>query len=207
VTDTTTTIHEQVDHGQADVSIDDHDDLHRVRRVEAIHDARERFVKVRLQAMHKMYEQSAFFQRDVDKYANMTALDYLRELEPMIRRSDSDFLDRIIVIGSQRFSPDNIRTSEQNRDVMWDESTLITKPVRVTVQELLNKGARVKSTATAHGTRVGHTDWQEEVEIYVQPDASVATRIVRLCDDFIEDTLPSITESSNTADFDYSDLL
>jgi hypothetical protein len=54
------------------VEIKDPDDLHRIRRVEAIHDARERFVKVRLRARDMMYDDPNWSQFNVDRYAIMT---------------------------------------------------------------------------------------------------------------------------------------
>jgi hypothetical protein len=46
-----------------------------------------------------------------------------------------------------------------------------------------------------------------EIAVSLNPEEKHAMRIVRLCDDFIEDVLPSIDGGGEEADFDYSDLL
>jgi len=190
------------------VEIKDPDDLHRIRRVEAIHDARERFVKVRLKARDMMYDDPTFTQFNVDRYAIMTALDYLREIEPMVRRSDSQLFDHVVTIPSKRFTEEAIPKDRHTRRVKFDESSLRTEPVEITLGELLTVGGSARADATVTGTRVGHTNYRNEIEVTVNADERVAVNIARLCDDFIEDALPSIGKAADsTADFDYSDLI
>jgi hypothetical protein len=190
------------------VEIKDPDDLHRIRRVEAIHDARERFVKVRLRARDMMYDDPNWSQFNVDQYAIMTALDYLREIEPMVRRSDSELFDHVVTIPSKRFSTEAIPKDQHTRRVKFDESSLRTEPVEITLGELLTVGGSARADATVTGTRVGQVDYRNEIEVTVNAGERVAVNIARLCDDFIEDALPSIGKAADsTADFDYSDLL
>jgi hypothetical protein len=190
------------------VEIKDPDDLHRIRRVEAIHDARERFVKVRLQARDMMYDDPNWSQFNVDRYAIMTALDYLREIEPMVRRSDSRLIEHTVTIPSKRFSTEAIPKDGRADRVKFDESSLRTEPVEITLGELLTVGGSTRADATVTGTEVGHVDYRKEIEVTVNAGERVAVNIARLCDDFIEDALPSIGKAADsTADFDYSDLI
>lgn len=191
------------------VEIKDPDDLHRIRRVEAIHDARERFVKVRLRARDMMYEEPTFSQLNVDRYAIMTALDYLREIEPMVRRSDSRLFEHTATIPSQPFTADAIPKDNDTADVVWDESSLRTEPVELTLADLLNTGGTVRADATVTGRKqTFRQTLSRDIKITVNAGERVAVTIARLCDDFIEDALPSIGKAADSeADFDYSDLL
>jgi len=94
-------IYDEPTNDAQELAITDPDDLHRVRRVEAIHEARKRFVEVRLKAREAMDSDPMFHKYRKDRLAVLTALDYLRELEPMIRRSDSDILKREITIAGK----------------------------------------------------------------------------------------------------------
>jgi hypothetical protein len=189
------------------VEVHDPDDLHRIRRVRAIHDARERFVKVRLQTRDMMITEPTFAQSNVDKYAIMTALDYLRELEPMVRRSDSQLLEHKVEIPSKPFPSESIPTS--HKSVYWDDGSLRTDPVELTLNELLNSAGTIRASATVKGRNAGtNSRVSKDIEITVTAGERVAMNIVRLCDDFLEDALPSIGQAADSeAGFDYSDLI
>ena len=184
------------------LAITDPDDLHRIRRVEAIHDARDTVVEVSLKARERMDTDPTFHKYRKDRLIVLTALNYLRELEPMIRRSDSDILEREITIAGKLIPeselPDAAKRSADRR----------VEAVTVTVQELLDSGGEVSAK---HEFRVWDHRTKErvrhELTVALNPDERHAMRIVRLCDDFIEDVLPSITSDDGEADFDYSDLL
>jgi hypothetical protein len=191
-------------HGSDSVAIDDPDDLHRVRRVEAIHKARQNFVTVRLKARERVMTDKFFTRPDADRYAVLTALDYLRELEPMIRRSESDILDREITIQSRRVAPEQVATD----GISIDEQSLQVGPITVTLQQLLDQGGDVVVDATARGTdSFSGVRKTREFSATLRPGDKHALRIVRLCDDFIEEVLPSIRGGDQEAELDYSDLL
>jgi hypothetical protein len=196
-------IYDEPTNDAQELAITDPDDLHRVRRVEAIHEARKRFVEVRLKAREAMDSDPMFHKYRKDRLAVLTALDYLRELEPMIRRSDSDILKREITIAGKLIPeselPNDAHDTADNRRV---------ESVTLTTEDLLDSGGEVNMTHEMTGYdhmrqhRVKH-----EIAVSLNPEEKHAMRIVRLCDDFIEDVLPSISSGDGEADFDYSDLL
>jgi hypothetical protein len=186
------------------VGLDDPDDLHRIRRVEAIHDARQNFVTVRLRARERVMTDKFFTPDDADRYAVLTALDYLRELEPMIRRSESDILNREITIPSRQVAREHVAAD----GISLDDQSLTVGPVTVTLQQLLDHGGAVTVDGNARGTdSFSGVRKKREFTATLRPGDKHALRIVRLCDDFIEDVLPSIRGGDQEADFDYSDLL
>lgn len=196
-------IYDEPGNDAQDLAITDPDDLHRIRIVEAIHDARERFVEVRLKAREQYDADPMFHAYRKDRLAVLTALDYLRELEPMIRRSDSDILEREITIAGKL-----IPESKLPADAYDTADNRRVESVTLTAEELLDSGGEVNMTHVMTGydamrqQRVKH-----EIGVSLNPEEKHAMRIVRLCDDFIEDILPSITSDDGEADFDYSDLL
>ena len=186
-----------------ELAIQDPDDLHRVRRVEAIHDARERFIRVRLQAREQVDADPMFHAYRKDKLAVLTALDYLRELEPMIRRSDSDILEREITIDGKRIDESQVPGSADLSD-----EKLRVEPVTVTTKELLDTAGELHTThRVISWDSLRKERRKTNVPVVLTATERHALRIVRLCDDFIEDVLPSITSGDGEADFDYSDLL
>jgi hypothetical protein len=187
-----------------DVSIQDPDDLHRIRRVEAIHDARDTVVEVLLKCREREMTDRFFTSADTDRYAILTALNYLRELEPMIRRSESDLLEREITIRERSVSPEHVPS-----DGMALSSRSVTVgPLTVSLDELLDSGGSVSVSTSARGKDpFSGIKKRREFSVKLRPKTKHALRIVRLCDDFIEEILPSITSGDGEADFDYSDLL
>lgn len=163
---------------------DDPDEFHRIRRLRQIHDARDRFEKVRLKAREAEARGQVGISRDAA--AAQTALDYVRQLEPIIKRADSDILDRTVVVESTRVRPvDNVETR--------------TEPMEVTVTELLNQTGEVE-------TQVSYTKFDAEINtekrhtttvtVTISPQTSL--RLVRLCDDFLESVMPSgLSETSD----------
>jgi hypothetical protein len=119
-------------------------------------------------------------------YTAQLALDFVRHLEPLVRRTDADLLDRRVTLSYEGGA------------------------VTATVCPLLDNCGAVTITATeeyrdpetmAEGTR--------QVQQQVTLDRAAATRLVRLGDDFLEDIIPSgLTDTTDdVAEFDYSDLI
>lgn len=156
----------------------DPDEMHRVRRLRQIHDARERYEEFRLKVQEHA-DMGRLRQADVRKYAAQLALDYVRQLEPVLRRADSNLLDRTIQIDS--------------RDVTAPDGSTVTLPARtVRVADLLDAEGMVETkyqyTHRDPNTMSRTTD-TETVQITIDTPAS--SRLVRLCDDFLEEVMPS----------------
>lgn len=157
---------------------DDPDEMHRVRRLRQIHDSRERYEEFRLKVQEQA-DMGLLNQADVRKYTAQLALDYVRQLEPILRRADTGLLDRTIEIDARTV------TSPRGNDVTLSPRT-------VTVGELLDREGvlqvKYNYSYTDADTRSRVTN-TETTTITITTAAS--SRLVRLCDDFLEDVMPS----------------
>lgn len=161
-----------------DYQYDDSDELYQSERIKQLLAARRRFREGRLGAREQKYQPGGITEADYRDVCAQLALDYVSELEPLIRRTDSNLLERVIETGPQEVETPNGDTTTVN-------------PPDVTVAELLNAGGEIQAayrygyfdtSANAHKT--------DSKTIRVTVDANASQRLVRLCDDFLEDVMP-----------------
>ncbi len=159
--------------GAGGYEYDDPDELHRVRRLRQIHDARRRFDAVEAKSL------DAGVRVDRPTAVAAVACGFLRQLEPIIRRSDSDLLRREVTINQQAH---RVETNDGPYRAWTPART-------VAVSELLDTSGNLRGAVQANGET-------HPVTITIRPDTSA--RLVRLGDDFLEDIAPSgIAEASN----------
>jgi hypothetical protein len=161
-----------------DYEYDDPEELHRVRRIQQIHDARERFERARLAARGK----AATNQVSDDALRKVTtqlALDYVRQLEPILARTGNDLLDRQVTLPARRVT-------------CPDGSTATVEETTVTVRTLLDESGTITVT-TEYQAYDSHSNCHQTRthETPLPMDEAAATRLVRLCDDFLEGIMPS----------------
>jgi hypothetical protein len=170
----------------AEYEFEDPEELHRVRRLRQIHDARERFEKVRLRTVEGVHE-NKLTRPQQRRYTAQVALDYVRQLEPLLRRTDSDILDREATVRGRR-------VTTPNGDTLHVEGTT------ASVDQLLNTGgyATTRYEYQEHDGATNRT-LHKTATAELTLDPAAATRLVRLCDDFLEDIMPSgiITDDDN----------
>jgi hypothetical protein len=164
---------------------DDAAEYHTVERLREIHNSRKRFDKKR----HEVYHAADMGRITHDRARTFTAqlaLDFIRHLEPLVRRTDSDLLEREVQL------PHNDRT------------------VTATVGELLDGSGTVEiETTEQYLNPETNARGRRTVRESVTLDRAAANRLVRLGDDFLEDIVPSgLTDTGDdVAEWDYSDLI
>jgi hypothetical protein len=164
---------------------DDPEEFHRIRRLEQIHDARERFDSGR----HKIYHAADIGEITPERAQNFTAqlaLDFVRQLEPLLRRTDADLLEREIELPTDGSS------------------------VSATVERLLDENGTVAVNRTEKQMNP-ETNAKETVQITdrVTMTRRASARLVRLGDDFLEEIMPAgiVEDSDDDADLEYADLV
>ncbi len=168
--------------GAGEYVAEDPDDLYRVRRYRHILDARQRFDVVEARSLAADIEDRA-------TAVAVVACGFLRQLEPIIRRSDSNLLRREVTIGQQ---PHRVETEDGPYRAWTDART-------ATVSHLLDTSGTLQDEVEVNERTF-------PVTATMQPDTSA--RLVRLGDDFLEDVMPiNLTEDSRTASADYTDIL
>lgn len=143
---------------------DDPEEYHRHQRLKQIHDSRERFEKGRHRAYH-MADEGEISRDRAQAYTAQLALDFIRQLEPLVRRTDSDLLQRAVPVGN----------GTQATVARLLDSDGIISITTTTTKDDPNTGGERKVTTT------------EEVTM----SRRASTRLVRLGDDFLEDIMPS----------------
>jgi hypothetical protein len=155
----------------------DPDEMHRVRRLQQIHDSRERFESIRLKA-RELVDLGQLPAGRTRYYAAQLALDYVRQLEPILTRADSEILSREVTV------------TDVDGEVPGHS---------VTVADLLDANGTIKSTRQYRERNPDTNAMETKTEVTeLTLDESAATRLVRLCDDFLEEVMPS--GLSETAD-------
>lgn len=163
--------------GETGVELDDPEQLHKTRRLQQIHDARERFDRGRLEARGALY-QSRISELQYHEITCQLALDYLKQLEPLIRRSEPELLN---------YEPDEIG---------------------MTLEEVLNqRGERLVEWEEEefNGSSAQYDTVARQTREPIPPKASHT--IARLCDDFLDRSTPVVIQSSREASFDVEDVL
>jgi len=164
---------------------DDAGEYHTIERLREIHDSRKRFDKARHEAYHAA-EMGRISDQRASMYTAQLALDFVRHLEPLVRRTDADLLDRRVTLSH--------------------EGGVVT----ATVGHLLdNSGAVTISATEEYRDPSTMAERTRQVQQQVTLDRAAATRLVRLGDDFLEDIVPSgLTDTGDdVAEIDYSDLI
>jgi hypothetical protein len=163
---------------EAEYTYETAEEAHRRRRLEQIHNARERFDKVRLSARRRLNSDSAKGRRRAREWTIYLALDVLRQLEPIIKRAEHDLLDVEVPVGGVQ------------REV---DGRLVTLPQkRVPLRDLLDGEGQVQVTETVERYDSASNTTTTQTETFdVAPRTEVSTRIVRLCDDFLHEVMPA----------------
>jgi len=160
-------------------------DYHELRRYQQIHTARERYLKAELygSSMTDPYEALEFQQA-----AHTAALQYLRELEPLMRRTDSELLQERVRWMAGPAPVDSIRDGRQLRTSKKD----LYAEVDVSYEELLARGGdhvRYEVDYSYWSLGLGRTCRDTYIG-KTKPPMSALAQIVRHCDQFVESVLP-----------------
>lgn len=131
--------------------ITDPDEHHKTRRLNQIHNARETFTEVyrKAEADHRSGQEGT-------RAVAAVALDYVRQLEPLVKRSDSDLLDERVTVGGREVTI----------------STLLDQGGTVTTTERVSKSRRSLQFTTETTTH--------------RMSKPTALKIVRMCDDWLD---------------------
>lgn len=78
------------------MQITDPDEHHKTRRLNQIHNAREQFTRT-----YRLAEADHRSGPKGRRAVAAVALDYVRQLEPLVKRSDSDLLEETVTVGGQ----------------------------------------------------------------------------------------------------------
>lgn len=139
---------------------EDPDEMHRMRTLQRIHDARERFDRGRLE----LQSREDVAPRRVKDLTAKLALDVVRSIEPLLRRSDSDLLQRTVSVDGAAVQIESLLDNEGRVDVVWTEEEFDASDQ--TYKQVEKSETKTISTSTS-------------------------TRIVRLTDDFLQGVMPS----------------
>lgn len=158
-----TDIFDSPERDDTEYQISDPEQLHKVRRLEQIHSAREQYSDLRLRAVEKESTTSRHDKDTTRRLLGQAAVEYLRQLEPIIRQSESDLLERTITTTEQEVSLADLldNNGEIEKTVKREQST-----------GLVNH--TLMATATATGSL----------------RESESLRVVRLCDNFLDNHIP-----------------
>jgi len=151
--------------GDTGVELDDPEQLHKTRRLQQIHDARERFDQGRLEARGALY-QSRISELQYHEITCQLALDYLKQLEPLIRRSEPDLLN--YQLDEVDMTLEEVLNQRGERLVEWDEEQF-------------------------DGSSAQYDSVTRQAREPIPPAASHT--IARLCDDFLDRSTPVVIET------------
>jgi len=164
-------------------------DYHEVRRYQQIHTARERYLKAELMASSVDAMQAAQYR----SAAHTAALQYLRELEPLMRRTDSELLQEVVrwVAGPAPVQDLTNRVPKEG-DLYADMATSYEEllayggdPIPYEVEyTFFNPNACSEQRDTFRGTS--------------RPPIRALAQVVRHCDQFIEAVLPFRLEEEDS---------
>ena len=158
-------------------------DYHELRRYQQIHTARERFLKAELMASSVHAIEAAQYAAA----AHTAALQYLRELEPIMRRTDSQLLEEEV-----HWVAGPAPVHEMTNRALRPEDQDLTARMTTTYEELLAWGSEAvpydveytwfdpTSNVKKRGAHRGKT----------RPPLQALAQIVRHCDQFVEAVLP-----------------
>jgi len=159
-------------------------DYHELRRYQQIHTARERYLKAELYGSSLTDQMEAY---EFQQAAHTAALQYLRELEPIMRRTGSELLQERVgwTAGPAPISP-------RQKGLHSMERQRLTAKVDLSYEELLARGG------DAVPYEVEYTEYSHDLGRYVdevyhgrtKPPMSALAQIVRHCDQFVEAVLP-----------------
>jgi len=159
-------------------------DYHELRRYQQIHTARERYLKAELygSSLSDPMEASEFQQA-----AHTAALQYLRELEPIMRRTGSELLQERVkwTAGPAPMTP------TQHEFLVTPPEDLYAE-IDVSYEDLLARGGdAVPYEVEFWWTKAVSGRRQREVHHgRTKPPMSALAQIVRHCDQFVEAVLP-----------------
>jgi len=160
-------------------------DYHELRRYQQIHTARERYLKAELYGSSMTDQLEAL---EFQQAAHTAALQYLRELEPLMRRTDSELLQEPV-----RWTAGPAPVGDKKA-----KGLLRTKPedlyadIEVTYEELLDWGGdAIPYEVEYHYHAPLESRNKREVHFgRTKPPMSALAQIVRHCDQFVESVLP-----------------
>lgn len=131
--------------------ITDPDEHHKTRRLNQIHNAREKFTEV-----YRKVEAS-YRTRNGRQAIAAVALDYVRQLEPLVERSGDELLDETVTVGGQS----------------------------VTLTTLLDHGGTVTTQKRVQRGR-NQIAWNTETTTH-HMDKATSLKVVRMCDRWLDE--------------------
>jgi len=159
-------------------------DYHELRRYQQIHTARERYLKAELygSSISDPMEASEF-----QRAAHTAALQYLRELEPIMRRTGSDLLQERV-----RWTAGPAPITPTQKEYLRSKPEDLYADIDVTYEELLASGGSAVPYEVEYfwlkplsGRRTREVHYGRSA-----PPMSALSQIVRHCDQFVEAVLP-----------------
>ena len=159
-------------------------DYHELRRYQQIHTARERYLKAELygSSIGDPMEASEF-----QRAAHTAALQYLRELEPIMRRTGSDLLQERV-----RWTAGPAPVTPTQKEYLRSKPEDLYADIDVTYEELLASGGSAVPYEVEYfwlkplsGRRTREVHYGRSA-----PPMSALSQIVRHCDQFVESVLP-----------------
>jgi len=132
--------------------IKDPEKFHKTRRLKQIHDAREQFSET-----YKRAEADRRTGYKGTRAVAAVALDYVRQLEPLVEKSESDLLDKTVKVG----------------------------PKTVSIRGLLDQGGTVTTRTRTHGG-IRQTFPKTDVEKH-RMSRPTSLEIVRMCDHWLDE--------------------
>jgi recombinational DNA repair ATPase RecF len=166
-------------------------DYHELRRYQQIHTARERYLKAELMASSVDAMQAAQYR----SAAHTAALQYLRELEPIMRRTGSELLEEAVIWVA---GPAPVR--DMTNRALRPESQDLTARMETTYEELLAWGGDPISYEVEY-TYFDPMSSSRKRDTYrgsSRPPIRALAQVVRHCDRFVESVLPFRLEEEDS---------
>ena len=166
-------------------------DYHELRRYQQIHTARERYLKAELMASSVDVLEAAQY----EAAAHTAALQYLRELEPIMRRTGSELLEEKV---HWLAGPAPIEATT-NRAVRSNQSDLYAR-MDVSYEELLAWGGDPVPYEVEYSyyEPTDHVEKQDTYRGSSWPPIQALSQNVRHCDRFVEQVLPFRLEEEDS---------
>jgi len=162
-------------------------DYHELRRYQQIHTARERFLRAELLAAGAPEPE----QQRMREAAATAAMQYLRELEPIARRTDSELLQNEAVWLTQ---PAPAQHNHRSRKAARQ------RYMQLSYEELLQAGGTSIPWQVEYAYSDPHSGLQKTgiASAESTPPLQVLSQIVRHCDQFVESVLPFRLEEEDS---------
>jgi hypothetical protein len=164
---------------------EDPDEFHRVQRLKQIHEARKQFDKGQHTVQYKA-NRGAISEEHAREVVAQLAVGFIRQLEPILSRTESRILDYEFTFRSDRVKHE------------------------VTARQILNTNGTVtysKEVETFDPDTQQRGTKRERRQVMIPFE--VSAKLVRLGDDFLEDVMPSglVEAADGEADYEYDDLI